>query len=158
MKSGASPQQLRAKPQPCLGCCGLLYPLSLAWKPKTPMEPKTLCQTQHQGATSHFSNCQPQCLPPPGTLTNCWVCLKDPPAPANLTEGVPHIPQLSGFAGENIPLFSPPPPTCSILPKALKTGEGGDNLRGCMPVTLCFVMAMFVTPSMFPGSLSHERE
>lgn len=67
MKSGASPQQLRAKPQPCLGCCGLLYPLSLAWKPKTPMEPKTLCQTQHQGATSHFSNCQPQCLPPPGT-------------------------------------------------------------------------------------------
>ena len=147
MKSSASPQQLPAKPQPCLGCCGFQSPLRLAWKPKTPMEPKTRCQTQHQGATSHFSGCQPHCLPSPGkTHKLTRVCPKDPSAPADLVEGVPHISELPAFTGENIPFFPSTLPSLYFLHPADgsegqikgKTGvrRGGrgtdDSLQRCV--------------------------
>lgn len=58
--------------------------------------------------------------------------------------------------------FLPSPlPTCSILPKALKgksKKELRDDLQRCVRITLCFVIAVFVTPSSFPGSPLHYTE
>lgn len=138
MKSGASPQQLPAKPQPCLGCCGFQYPLNLAWKPKTPMEPKTLCQTQHQGATSHFSNCQPQCLPPPGTDSQTvGFASKILQPQLNLLKEFHIYLSFLGLLGKIVPSSPLPSPTCPILPKALKTrgwGEQPSRMHASHPV------------------------
>lgn len=139
------------------------------------MEPKTRCQTQHQGATSHFSGCQPHCLPSPGkTHKLTRVCPKDPSAPADLVEGVPHISELPAFTGENIPFFPSTLPSLYFLHPAdgsegqikgktgVRRGGGGERTTACKDVcvriTLCFVMALFVTPSIFPGSPSHYTE
>lgn len=127
VKNHTSPQQLPAKPQPCLGCWGFQSP------PEFCLEAKDSNEAQNSQPNSAPSNhfplpCLSASLPafPRGRLTNRFGFSPKIPQPQLilLTEYHTHLSFLGWLGGNSPPPFLPSRPfTSSDLPKALQVNQ-----------------------------------